>query len=91
MDSPRALIMAGGTGGHVYPALAVAEELRNRGWLVDWMGTDRGLEAKVVPAHLFTLHALPVSGLRGKQVLGRVQGMLRLGVALFKALGAIRA
>jgi len=91
MDSPRALIMAGGTGGHVYPALAVAEELRNRGWLVDWMGTDRGLEAKVVPAHRFTLHALPVSGLRGKQALGRIQGVLRLVAALFKALGEIRA
>ncbi len=83
--------MAGGTGGHVYPALAVAEELRNRGWLVDWMGTNRGLEARVVPSHRFTLHALPVSGLRGKRIIGRIQGLLRLLSALFTALGMMNS
>ena len=87
MTSPRALIMAGGTGGHVFPALAVAQELQNRGWLVDWMGTSRGLEARVVPSHQLTLHVLPVSGLRGKPIIGRIQGLWRLMVALFKALG----
>ena len=91
MTSPRALIMAGGTGGHVYPALAVAEELRNRGWLVDWMGTNRGLEARVVPSHRFTLHVLPVSGLRGKRIIGRIQGLLRLLSALFTALGMMNS
>jgi UDP-N-acetylglucosamine--N-acetylmuramyl-(pentapeptide) pyrophosphoryl-undecaprenol N-acetylglucosamine transferase len=87
MTSPKALIMAGGTGGHVFPALAVAQELQNRGWLVDWMGTSRGLEARVVPSHQLTLHVLPVSGLRGKPIIGRIQGLWRLMVALFKALG----
>ena len=47
--APRLLVMAGGTGGHVYPALAVAEAMRAKGWLVDWVGTERGLESRVVP------------------------------------------
>ena len=44
------MVMAGGTGGHVYPALAVADALRGRGWDVFWLGTKSGLEARVVPA-----------------------------------------
>lgn len=75
---PRALIMAGGTGGHVYPALAVAQGLRERGWQVDWVGTQRGLEARVVPSNGLTLHTLPVRGLRGKGLLFSVQSVLRL-------------
>ncbi len=47
---PLALIMAGGTGGHVFPALALARELRARSWQVVWLGTRRGLEARLVPA-----------------------------------------
>ncbi|MFT5506645.1 MAG: UDP-N-acetylglucosamine--N-acetylmuramyl-(pentapeptide) pyrophosphoryl-undecaprenol N-acetylglucosamine transferase, partial [Gammaproteobacteria bacterium] len=44
------VIMAGGTGGHVFPALAVAEELRRRGETIVWLGTQRGIEARLVPA-----------------------------------------
>ncbi|MDG1066124.1 MAG: undecaprenyldiphospho-muramoylpentapeptide beta-N-acetylglucosaminyltransferase [Luminiphilus sp.] len=84
MAAPRILIMAGGTGGHVFPALAVAQVLEARGWLVDWVGTARGLESRVVPAHGFTLHTLPVQGLRGKGLLFRVKSLVAL-IASFVA------
>lgn len=88
--SPRhVLIMAGGTGGHVYPALAVANELQNRGWQVDWVGTRRGLEARVVPAAGIPLHTLAVRGLRGKNPVDTLVGALRLVWSLFQALALV--
>jgi UDP-N-acetylglucosamine--N-acetylmuramyl-(pentapeptide) pyrophosphoryl-undecaprenol N-acetylglucosamine transferase len=84
--SPLVLMMAGGTGGHVYPALAVARELLSRGCRVEWVGTRRGLEARVVPEAGITLHCLSVRGVRGKSVLWKVMGLLYLIVATFQAL-----
>lgn len=66
MTARRIMITAGGTGGHVFPALALAEELRARGHEVQWIGTERGIEARLVPAAGFTLHFLPVQGVRGR-------------------------
>src|SRR3569623_645519 len=62
----RVMIMAGGTGGHVFPALAVAAELRARGAEVFWLGTRRGLVAMLVPPAGIDMEWLSVSGLRGK-------------------------
>ncbi|PLW83385.1 undecaprenyldiphospho-muramoylpentapeptide beta-N-acetylglucosaminyltransferase [Kineobactrum sediminis] len=84
---PLILIMAGGTGGHVYPALAVAVELRERGYRVEWVGTSRGLEARVVPAAGIVLHALPVRGVRGKNILHTLLGLWLL---LWSSLLALR-
>ncbi len=85
----RVLIMAGGTGGHVFPALAVAEELRARGAEVVWMGTRRGLEAQVVPPTGIPMEWISVSGLRGKGVLAWVVAPWRLLRAAGQALGVI--
>ncbi|MFT4822367.1 MAG: UDP-N-acetylglucosamine--N-acetylmuramyl-(pentapeptide) pyrophosphoryl-undecaprenol N-acetylglucosamine transferase [Halioglobus sp.] len=86
LNSPLVLMMAGGTGGHVYPALAVAKELLSRGFRVEWVGTDRGLEARVVPEAGITLHHLVVRGLRGKNVIARVAGLFYVLLSTLQAL-----
>jgi UDP-N-acetylglucosamine--N-acetylmuramyl-(pentapeptide) pyrophosphoryl-undecaprenol N-acetylglucosamine transferase len=67
-EPTKVMIMAGGTGGHVFPALAVAKELQQRGCIVHWLGTQAGIEARIVPANNIPLHLLSISGLRGKKM-----------------------
>lgn len=85
-SKPLVLMMAGGTGGHVYPALAVATELLSRGYRVEWVGTARGLEHRVVPAAGIVLHYLPIRGVRGKNVLYKMVALLCLVLASIQAL-----
>jgi UDP-N-acetylglucosamine--N-acetylmuramyl-(pentapeptide) pyrophosphoryl-undecaprenol N-acetylglucosamine transferase len=85
MNGP-VLIMAGGTGGHVFPALAVADELRRRAIDVVWLGTRRGIEARVVPAANIDIDWLDVSGVRGKGFVAKLTAAAGLGRALFQAL-----
>jgi len=85
-SAPFALIMAGGTGGHVYPALAVAKTLLEQGWKVAWVGTDRDLEARVVPQNGIPLHTLATHGLRGKGWAYKLSSIFRLGYSLMQAL-----
>lgn len=66
------LVMAGGTGGHIMPALAVADELRARGWRVVWMGNPDGMEARLVPAHGFEMAWVRFTALRGKGLLRKL-------------------
>jgi len=84
------LIMAGGTGGHVFPALAVASELQVHDARVIWLGTQRGIEAELVPAAGITLERVRVSGLRGKGMLAWILAPWRLLVALFDAVRVVR-
>lgn len=82
MPHKSVLIMAGGTGGHVYPALAVADYLRQHAVAVTWLGTRSGIEARIVPANGYPLIVTRVNGLRGK-------GLWRLAAAPFMILAAI--
>jgi len=77
--------MAGGTGGHVYPALAVAQELLDAGIAVVWMGTRLGLEARVVPKMGLPIEWIHISGLRGKSVVRLVIAPFTLLLALMQA------
>jgi UDP-N-acetylglucosamine--N-acetylmuramyl-(pentapeptide) pyrophosphoryl-undecaprenol N-acetylglucosamine transferase len=89
MSAP-VLIMAGGTGGHVFPALALARLLRARSLEVVWLGTERGLEARLIPAEGIPLERLSVTGLRGKGLLAWVAAPFRLTLALAQALSIMR-
>ncbi len=84
------LIMAGGTGGHVFPALACAREFQARGYAVHWLGTPRGIENDLVPKAGLPLHLIQVSGLRGKGLKSLVKAPLELLKSLFQALRLIR-
>lgn len=84
------LIMAGGTGGHVYPALAVAQELQAASQKVIWLGTERGLEARVVPEAGIDIEWLRIGGLRGKGFITKLLAPFRLLAAVSRALGVMR-
>jgi UDP-N-acetylglucosamine--N-acetylmuramyl-(pentapeptide) pyrophosphoryl-undecaprenol N-acetylglucosamine transferase len=85
-----ALIMAGGTGGHVFPALATARVLRGRGYDIVWLGTRRGIESRLVPAEGIPVEWLSVSGLRGKGWATLLAAPFRILLALAQAIGAVR-
>lgn len=84
------LIAAGGTGGHVFPGLAVAQEFATRGWTVNWLGTEAGLESRLVKEHGISIHFMPVSGVRGKNIKTLVLAPFRVLVSIFKAFKVIR-
>ncbi len=87
--SRTVMVMAGGTGGHVFPALAIAGELRTAREIV-WLGTEKGIEARLVPAAGYPVEWIEVEGLRGKGI-GRWLGApLRLLRAVAQARGALR-
>jgi UDP-N-acetylglucosamine--N-acetylmuramyl-(pentapeptide) pyrophosphoryl-undecaprenol N-acetylglucosamine transferase len=86
MSGRPILVMAGGTGGHVYPALAVAHALREKSRDVVWLGTHRGIEARVVPAADIPMEWVAVSGLRGKGIATLLLAPFKLAYALAQSL-----
>jgi len=86
MSAPPIMIMAGGTGGHVFPGLAVAELLASRDREVVWLGTRRGLEAELVPARGIEIEWISIAGIRGRGVLAWLLAPFKLTWAVLQAL-----
>lgn len=86
----RVLIMAGGTGGHVVPALSLARGLEARGVSVEWLGSPRGIENRLVPAAGIVLHRIDIAGLRGNGLAGWLAVPWRLSRAVWQARSIIR-
>lgn len=82
MKTKKLLVMAGGTGGHVFPGLAVAKQLQAQGWQIRWLGTADRMEADLVPKHGIEIDFIKVKGLRG-------QGVKRLLMAPFQIIAAV--
>ncbi|WP_295979779.1 undecaprenyldiphospho-muramoylpentapeptide beta-N-acetylglucosaminyltransferase [uncultured Variovorax sp.] len=90
MTGRTALVMAGGTGGHIFPGLAVAEALRERGWKVHWLGAPGSMEEKLVPPRGFAFEPVQFGGVRGKGPLTLFLLPLKLLRAFWQSLGVVR-
>lgn len=84
------MVMAGGTGGHIFPGIAVAEELRARGWRIVWMGNPDGMEARIVPARGYETAWVRFGALRGKGLVRKLLLPLNLLRGFWQALRALR-
>ncbi|MCW8125625.1 undecaprenyldiphospho-muramoylpentapeptide beta-N-acetylglucosaminyltransferase [Microbulbifer halophilus] len=85
------LLMAGGTGGHVFPALAVARALQSQGASVEWLGTERGIEAQLIPEAGIPLHFITVEGVRGRGKLALLKAPLQIARAVRQAGAVVRS
>lgn len=84
------VIMAAGTGGHIVPGLAVAQEMKRRGWTVSWLGTASGMENQLVPKAGIVLDTIGFSGIRGKNFFETLTGGLRMLKAFWDCLSILR-
>lgn len=86
----KVMIMAGGTGGHVFPALAVADALRKKGAHIEWLGTPRGIENTLVPAASISLHHIRVEGVRGRGIAGLLKAPFLIVLAILQAISVLK-
>jgi UDP-N-acetylglucosamine--N-acetylmuramyl-(pentapeptide) pyrophosphoryl-undecaprenol N-acetylglucosamine transferase len=84
------MLMAGGTGGHIFPGLAIAHYMRERGWEVVWLGNKKGMEGKLVPQHAIPMHHVAFGGLRGKGLFTKLLLPFTLLRALYQSYKIIR-
>ncbi|WP_374513717.1 undecaprenyldiphospho-muramoylpentapeptide beta-N-acetylglucosaminyltransferase [Niveibacterium sp.] len=84
-------VMAAGTGGHIFPGLAIAQAMQARGWSVRWLGTAHGMEGDIVPRHGLALDTIEFAGLRGKGLGHAIRGAFAFFSSLFRSVKLIRA
>lgn len=89
-QKPVILLMAGGTGGHVFPALAIAQALQQKDFKICWLGTPHGLEARIVPQAGIEIHYIDIKGLRGKGVLRLLTAPFKIAIAVWQSLKVLR-
>jgi UDP-N-acetylglucosamine--N-acetylmuramyl-(pentapeptide) pyrophosphoryl-undecaprenol N-acetylglucosamine transferase len=85
----RLLIMAAGTGGHIFPGLAIAQTMAARGWQVSWLGTRHGMEVELVPKHGIEMDSIEFAGLRGKGLRHTLNGLCQLASGFASCLGIL--
>lgn len=85
MRAKKLLVMAGGTGGHIFPALAVVEELKQQDWQIEWLGTADRMEADLVPKYGIPIHFISVSGIKGKGKLSLLKAPWMIVKAVLQA------
>ncbi|NHZ88114.1 undecaprenyldiphospho-muramoylpentapeptide beta-N-acetylglucosaminyltransferase [Massilia sp. CCM 8733] len=77
----RLMIMAAGTGGHIFPGIAIAQTMRQRGWDVSWLGTSHGMEQELVPKNGIAIDSIDFSGMRGKGLKHSVSGAFKMAAS----------
>ncbi len=87
--SKKILIMAGGTGGHIFPALAIVNELKNHSTNIQWLGSNTGMENEIVPKHNIKLHTVSSVGLRGKSIVSLIKAPFLLSYATLQVMGIL--
>ena len=90
-DAKKLLVMAGGTGGHIFPGLAVAKLLESQGWKIHWLGTKERMEAHIVPQHGYDISFINITGLRNKNLKTLLQLPFKLIQSLWQSIKVIQA
>ncbi len=90
IEPPKIMVMAGGTGGHIFPGIAVAENLQKKGWMVYWLGSKNGMEESLIKKFGFNLSLMQISGVRGKGVVKKIVAPFKLILSIYHAIRIIK-